>query len=203
MANNVLKILLAGEGGQGVQTVSHVISRAAFLQGLNVSYMPNYGVEQRGGVSLGYIQVGIGIIGFPKFSKADYIVNMRQRAIERIGRYVDNDTLYIYDSDLINSVELNKTIAQKLPIPATSTASSKLSPQAFNMILAGAILAEIEIIERKYVEEALEIVLANKYKAKPQLRNFNKKALDLGAKLAKEAFSPSKKTSILDRLGDK
>lgn len=203
MENRVYKVLLAGEGGQGVQTIGHVLARAAFEQGLNVAYMPNYGVEQRGGVSLGYLQIGTGIIGFPKFSKADYIVNMRSRAIERIIQYVDSDTLYIYDSDLINNSELKTTNAQKLPIAATSTASSRLSPQIFNMILTGAILYELKVIERIYVEKALDIILAKKYKEKPQLRNFNKKALEIGAKLAKEAFSPVKKTSVLDRLGDK
>jgi 2-oxoglutarate ferredoxin oxidoreductase subunit gamma len=48
----IKKIIIAGEGGQGIQTIAHAFARAAFLDDLNVSFMPNYGVEQRGGVSL-------------------------------------------------------------------------------------------------------------------------------------------------------
>jgi 2-oxoglutarate ferredoxin oxidoreductase subunit gamma len=189
VAKEVLRILIAGEGGQGVQTVSHVLVEAAFSAGLHVSYMPNYGVEQRGGVSLGFLQVGTGIIGFPKFSTADIIVNMRERAVDRIARYVGPETLYIYDSDLISGQALAKTAAEKLPIAATTMASDKLSPEVFNMILAGALMSELKVIPKKAVEEALEKRFEAKYKKKPQLRNLNKKALEIGEKLAKEVYA--------------
>lgn len=188
MNREVYRILIAGEGGQGVQTMGHVLAEAAFLTGLHVAYMPNYGVEQRGGVSLAFIQIGTGVIGFPKFSTADIIVNMRARAINRIDEYVGDDTLYIYDSDLITGVELAQVAAEKLAIPATSKASEKLSPKVFNMIMLGALASELNVLKQKNLEGALEKELADKYIKKPQLRNFNKKALDLGEKMAREAY---------------
>ncbi len=190
MVKNHYKILIAGEGGQGVQALCHVLTRAAFEADLNVVYMPNYGVEQRGGVSLGFLQLGKEVIGFPKFEKADIIVNMRDRAIDRVSEYIGEDTLYIYDSDLITGSELRDVSAEKLAIPATSIASSKLSPAVFNMVLAGALLSEIHLLSRRQVETALEEVLGYKYKQKPQLRNLNKKALEYGEKLAREAYEP-------------
>ena len=57
--NKNIKILIAGEGGQGVQTISKVLTETAYHKGLEISFVPNYGVEQRGGVSLGYIKFGI------------------------------------------------------------------------------------------------------------------------------------------------
>lgn len=191
MNKPVLRILIAGEGGQGVQTIAHVLAEAAFAADLHVAYMPNYGVEQRGGVSLAFLQIGTGIIGFPKFSTADIIVNMRARAISRIDEYVGDNTLYIYDSDLIQGSELRHVAAEKLAIPATSVASEKLSPKVFNMIMLGALVSELNTLSVKDLEAALETELAGKYVKKPQLRNFNKKALDMGIKLAKEAYSSS------------
>ena len=197
MNSQVYKILIAGEGGQGVQTIGHVLARAAFDEGLNVAFMPNYGVEQRGGVSLAYLQIGSGPIGFPKFSKADIIINMRSRAIERIMKYVDSGTLYIYDSDLIKSSELKSVFSEKLPIAATGLASSKLEPKVFNMILCGALIAEIEGLSQSAVEKAANFVLAAKYKKKPELKNLNHKAIDLGVKAAKEAYLGPKASTAL------
>jgi 2-oxoglutarate ferredoxin oxidoreductase subunit gamma len=187
----VYRILIAGEGGQGVQTMAHVLTRAAFDAGLHVAFMPNYGVEQRGGVSLGFVQLGTGVIGFPKFSTADIIINMRSRAITRIDKYVGDETLYIYDRDLISGLELAHVKAEKLAIAATSKATEKLSPKVFNMIMLGALLSELDSLKTKYLEAALEIELADKYAKKPQLRNFNKKALEIGEKMAKEAYTSS------------
>lgn len=188
MNKEVYRILIAGEGGQGVQTIAHVLTEAAYHAGLHVAYMPNYGVEQRGGVSLGFIQLGTGVIGFPKFSTADIIINLRERAIPRIGEYVGENTLYIYDSDLISGVELKHVKAEKLAIPATSKASEKLTAKVFNVIMLGALVSELDVLTVKNLEAALEEELADKYIKQPQLRNFNKKALDLGIKMAKEAY---------------
>lgn len=191
MVRDVYKVLIAGEGGQGIQALAHTLAKAAFDAGLNVVYLPNFGVEQRGGVSLGFLQFGNGVIGFPRFTKADIIINMRDRAIDRVNEYVGDETLYIYDSDLITGFELRDVAAEKIAIPATSTATNKLSPAVFNMILAGALLTEIPILTTKIVEEALEQQFGKKYLEQPQLRSLNTKALEIGERLAKEAYNSS------------
>jgi 2-oxoglutarate ferredoxin oxidoreductase subunit gamma len=188
MKKKNFKIIIAGEGGQGVQSIAHAFANAAFEAGLNITFMPNYGVEQRGGVSLGFLQFGQDVIGFPKINKADILVVMCERAILRTEIYLDKKTLYIYDADLIESRKLASIPAEKLPVPATSVASDKLDPKVFNMILAGAILSETPILKQEHLEKGLEKVFADKYKQKPQLRNLNKRALQLGQQLAKDAY---------------
>ena len=61
------KILIAGEGGQGVQSLSKILLDILNNKDFHISFVPNYGVEQRGGVSLGYIQFGTENIYYPKF----------------------------------------------------------------------------------------------------------------------------------------
>ena len=188
MKKNNYKIVFAGEGGQGVQSVANVFARAAYYAGLNISYIPNYGVEQRGGVSLGFLQFGKDVIGFPKFKKADIMVVMCERAIERTEDYHDDNTLYIYDVDLIPSSKLSHIAAEKLPVQASSVAAEKLEPKVFNMVLAGALLSEIPMLKFEDLEKGMEDVLADKFKKKAQLRNLNKRALQLGARMANEAY---------------
>jgi 2-oxoglutarate ferredoxin oxidoreductase subunit gamma len=194
---NIYKVIIAGEGGQGVQSIAHILTNSAFATGLNVAFIPNYGVEQRGGISLGFIQFGKGVIGFPKFAKADILLVMCERAIERTKQYIESETLYIYDSDLIHSSKLADIRTQKLPIPATSTANEKLETKVFNMVLLGAILAETGLIKREIVETELEKYFAEKYKEKPQLRHFNKEAIQFGEKLAKEAYTINRQQSAI------
>lgn len=188
MESKIYRIIIAGEGGQGVQVLAHAFAQAAFEANLHVSYMPNYGVEQRGGVSLGFLQFGKGVIGFPKFQTADILVVMCSRAIERTKQYVGENTIYIYDSSQIESKEVAEIVAEKLPIPATEYATNKLIPKVFNMILAGAIISEVNVLSRADIEKSLDKFFTDKYKKQPQLRHFNKKALSLGAELAKKAY---------------
>lgn len=185
---DVYKIIIAGEGGQGVQVLAHAFAKAAFDKGLHVAYMPNYGVEQRGGVSLGYLQFGKGVIGFPKFSKADIIVVLCERAVERVQQYVGDDTLYIFDSSQVDPSHLSEVYAEKLAVPATEAAAKRLTPKVFNMVMAGALLSEIKEITLPAMEKALDDMFADKYKAKPELRHLNQRALSLGEQLAKNAY---------------
>lgn len=84
----LMKILIAGDGGQGVQTIAKIISEAAFEAGREVSVVPNYGVEQRGGMSLAYLQIGSEPIVYQKFSRPDLLVLMSEKARPRVAAYL-------------------------------------------------------------------------------------------------------------------
>ena len=68
------KITLAGEGGQGVQAIAQIMVNAAFNEGKNACYLPNFGLEQRGGVSLSFVQISDSEIGAPKFKISDIVI---------------------------------------------------------------------------------------------------------------------------------
>ncbi|MEW6227453.1 MAG: 2-oxoacid:acceptor oxidoreductase family protein [Bacillota bacterium] len=96
-----VKIALAGEGGQGVQLVGEVLALAGFLSGIESLYIPNFGVEQRGGVSLAYVQLSKRPIGSPKFRHADALVALSNRSIDRTRSLVGPGTLLMYDSSSV------------------------------------------------------------------------------------------------------
>jgi len=92
------RIVVAGEGGQGVQLIGEILAESAYRAGKEALYIPNFGVEQRGGVSIAMVQIANGPIAAPKFEKADVLVPLSRRAMERTKRYIHSDTIYIYDN---------------------------------------------------------------------------------------------------------
>lgn len=106
----VIKIAIAGEGGQGVQSIAEILAEAANEEGKNALYIPNFGVEQRGGVSIAFVQISDGDIGAPKFQKADILIPVSPRAVARTAMYAGKDTVYIYDNSLIQPGEVGDNI---------------------------------------------------------------------------------------------
>lgn len=106
----VIKIALAGEGGQGVQSIAEILAEAANAGGKQAIYIPNFGVEQRGGVSIAYVQISDDAIGAPKFQKADILIPLSPRAVKRTRMHAGRDTIYIYDNSLVTVGEVNDNI---------------------------------------------------------------------------------------------
>jgi len=196
-----LRLIITGEGGQGVQSVGIIIAKAAFCSGKLATYLPNYGTEQRGGVSVAYVQICscdeklkscICQIGFPKFDKADILINFRERAVKRTAKYVSKDTIYLYDSNLVNSNSLKGLDCNKIAIPAERIASTKLEPKVFNMVILGALIEETGILNNKIVQEVMDEFFNEKYKKKPELKHLNRKALQIGIDMIQKIKNNSK-----------
>lgn len=185
MAKTV-KIALAGEGGQGVQSVAGIMVEAANDEGREALYIPNFGVEQRGGVSVAFCQISDEKVGSPKFKFADLIIALSDRAVRRTKQYVNQDTVFLYDTSIENIEGDLPTNAKKvLAIPALEIAKKELHPRVFNVIIMGAAIAATNIIPMEGAKKALEKKLGYKFEKDPKLRELNFIALDKGAELVK------------------
>jgi 2-oxoglutarate ferredoxin oxidoreductase subunit gamma len=179
MKKKDLKILIAGEGGQGVQTVAEVLAQAAFREGFWVSYIPNFGVEQRGGVSLAFVVIDKEKMPvFPKFDTADIIVVLCQRAVPRIKRYIGKNTIFIYEKSMVDS-------KRGIGLDLIKIAKEKLNLRVFNMIVLGILLNFIKI-SQKNIEKTLIDVLGVKFKKNKDLKELNLKAINLGKSLLED-----------------
>lgn len=185
MANTV-KIALAGEGGQGVQSVAGIMVEAAYDEGREALYIPNFGVEQRGGVSVAYCQISDEKVGSPKFQYADLIIALSGRSIRRTLQYVNQDTVFIYDASIEDAEQdLPKNAKKVLAIPALEVAKKELHPRVFNVIIMGAAIEATKVIDMEQAKKALEKKLGYKFEQDPKLRDLNFKALAKGAELVK------------------
>ena len=183
-----VKIILAGEGGQGVQSVAEILAEAANEEGKEALYIPNFGVEQRGGVSVAFLQVGDERIGAPKFQTGDVVVALSRRAIPRTRQYVGKNTIFLYDANIEGAErELQRHAKRILAIPAISLAKNELHPRVFNVIILGVIVKLTGVVSEDDAKNALESRLKYKFDKEPELRELNYKAIERGMGLAAEA----------------
>ncbi len=186
---SLVKIALAGEGGQGVQSVAEIIAEAAYSEKKQTIYIPNFGLEQRGGVSIAFIQVSDERIGAPKFNKADVVIALSARAIGRTNIYSDENTLFVYDEGFeIDEDELPKEAKKIIGIPAIEKANQELHPRVFNVIIMGAVIGLTKVVSFEAAKDALESRLGYKFEENPNLRELNYKALEIGQQLAEESL---------------
>lgn len=188
MMANAIKIVLAGEGGQGVQSVAEIIAEAANEEGKECLYIPNFGVEQRGGVSVAFVQISDEAIGAPKFSTGDIVVALSDRALFRTKQYVGPQTIFVYDTSIdVPKDALPAAAAKILGIPAVEISKNELHPRVFNIIIMGAVVGATSVISREDAKRAIEHKLAAKFEKQPKLREQNFSAIDRGIDLVTRA----------------
>lgn len=186
---SLVRIALAGEGGQGVQSVAEIIAEAAYNEKKQTIYIPNFGLEQRGGVSIAFIQVSDERIGAPKFNKADVVIALSERAVGRTTVYSDENTLYVYDESFnMKEEDFPKAEKKILGIPAIDKANQELHPRVFNIIIMGAVIGLTNVVSFEAAKEALENKLGYKFEKNPSLRELNYKALEMGKQMAEESL---------------
>jgi 2-oxoglutarate ferredoxin oxidoreductase subunit gamma len=182
-----IKMVLAGEGGQGVQSIAEILAEAVNEEGRQALYIPNFGVEQRGGVSVAFLQISDYPIGSPKFEKGDIVAALSDRAVHRTAQYVGPETTFIYDSAIEDVAGiLPKNTAIVLPVPAMEVAKKEFKPRVFNIVIIGALIGASGIISLERAKAAIEKKLGYKFEKQPQLRDLNFKALDRGFELSRE-----------------
>lgn len=187
---SLIRIALAGEGGQGVQSVAEIIAEAAYEAGKQTIYIPNFGLEQRGGVSIAFIQVSEQRIGAPKFNKADVVIALSERAVGRTAEYSDENTLFVYDNGFaVPPEDFPKKAKKIIAIPAIDTANNELHPRVFNIIIMGAVIGLTNVVSFEGAQAALEHKLGYKFEKDPKLRELNFKAMEIGKKLAEESLA--------------
>lgn len=209
----VIKVALAGEGGQGVQSIAEILAEAANDEGKNALYIPNFGVEQRGGVSIAFVQISDGAIGAPKFQKADILIPLSPRSVKRTRMYAGEDTIYIYDNSLVQEGEVNDNIVGLQyfdvtpPCPTAEHPNSDLQadliagePKTCSFTKPGPGVNEADIPK---VKKVIAIPANDIAKNELHPRVFN--MIVLGAVIAATGVLPMEtiKTALETKLGDK
>jgi 2-oxoglutarate ferredoxin oxidoreductase subunit gamma len=186
MKKQINKILLAGEGGQGVQTMAKVLAQLFVDLDFNVSYIPQFGPEQRGTPSVSFIQYSKNKIACPRYEKADLIVVLRRRALSQIERFIDKDTEIIFDSSTIPRKLIQQNNSFVFGIPATKIAEEKFSHSVLNVIVLGVMSKTYLDIPKEVLWNIIEKQLSKKFAKKPELKKQNQAALDLSYEIELE-----------------
>lgn len=207
-----IKILLAGEGGQGVQTIAKIITETVARSKKEVLYIPYFGVEQRGTPSISFVTLSDKKIHYPRFKTADIAVVVITRAINKASEYISPNTEVIFDNSSTDHNKFPKKAMKLKALPATKIAADKFSQKSFNMIILGVLAKRLEL-KLETVWEVTEENLANKLKD-ATVRENNRMALEYGynavleqgkfskaiyeTKKTKNIYKNSQKVAVID-----
>ncbi|MEI6499132.1 MAG: 2-oxoacid:acceptor oxidoreductase family protein [bacterium] len=180
----MIKILLAGEGGQGIQTIAKALANAAVEAGKECTYIPAFGVEQRGTPSIAFITVSADEIRYPRFDAADFVIILQKRAISAVVDYISPNTKVIFDSSTIAASDLPKKAIKIYGIPATKYAYEKFTPRAFNVLVLGK-LTKILDVSSEAAWKVIMKLLGKKFKT-PEIEAKNREAFQFGREVVFE-----------------
>jgi len=150
------RIIIAGSGGQGVMLLGKVIAQAAMRQGSQVTYLPAYGAEVRGGTSHCMITISDQPIGSPYVSKADSLIILNNPSLEKFKGKVKKNGLLVLNSSLAKIDKLAKV--KILQFPFTDIAIKLGNIKVANMVALGSYLAAKKIIEIKNMLEVFKFM---------------------------------------------
>ena len=149
------EILLAGLGGQGVQSAGDILARACTKAGMHVSLLPSYGAEARGTLIRSELVISNEEIVYPGVLEPDVFVAFSQQAYDYFLSTVTPETVIFYDSASVAPVAANAAPVKHHPIPAMEAASSAGNEKAANMVMLGAVAASTELIPVDGLKEML------------------------------------------------
>jgi len=187
--NKTVKLILSGEGGQGIQTIAKALVATAVEGGLKVSYLPSFGVEQRGTPSIAYVIISGANINYPRFEEADIVMTLANRAVPRVNKFITPNTDVLFDSSVIKSNTLSRMAVHKLGIPATALSHEKFNPRSYNVLMYGILINMLKLDSGKSWT-AIKNQLKDKFKTK-KIEDDNHDAYEFGleAVLEKKRFS--------------
>lgn len=177
------EILISGFGGQGVLSMGKILAYAALMEGKEVSWMPAYGPEQRGGTANVTVIVSDTPISSPILSTYDSAIILNQPSLEKFESKIKPGGTLIYDGYGINTPP-TRTDITIYRIDAMDAAAEMNLIKTFNMIVLGGLLKVHPIVSIESVLTALRKTLPKRHhKLIPQ----NEEAIKMGMEIIKEA----------------
>ena len=171
------QMLFSGFGGQGILFAGKFIAYKGLMEEKQVSWLPSYGPEMRGGTASCSVIVSDEPVGSPIVSKPDVLVAMNLPSLDKFEATVAPGGMIFADSTLIER-KVERTDVQVFYIPATQLASENEVPTLANMIIVGKILKELGEYDEEKISNALKKVISAK---RADMLEINLKAMRIGA----------------------
>ena len=168
--------LIAGFGGQGVLFAGKFLVNKGMMEGKEVSWLPSYGPEMRGGTANCSVIVSDEPVGSPIVSHPDVLVAMNLPSLDKYEDAVVPGGKIFVDSTLIER-KVNRTDVDVYYVPATRLASENNMGNLANMIITGKVIEALGEFDEEGVKAALGQVVSV---MRPEMFDINMKALALG-----------------------
>lgn len=177
-----LSIIISGFGGQGTLFAGQVLAYASMDNGLDVTWIPSYGPEMRGGTANCTVIVSDQAIGSPLVRNPDVVLALNLPSVDKYEKLVPDDGVLIANSSLVNR-DIERKSIRSIMIPANEIAEELGLPRLANMVMVGALAAAKPFLPLDAIKKALEDHLPERHQ-KTLPMNFA--AMDKGYKFAEK-----------------
>ena len=171
------QFLFSGFGGQGILFAGKFVAYKGLTEDKQVSWLPSYGPEMRGGTASCSVIISDEPVGSPIVSKPDVLVALNFPSLDRFEKDVKPGGYIFAESTLIER-KVERDDVNVFYIPATQLASDNGIPTLANMIVMGKMLKELGDYTAQGIENGLAKVISAK---RADMKELNVKALELGA----------------------
>ncbi len=170
------EIIIAGFGGQGVLSMGKILAYSGLMEDKEVTWMPAYGPEQRGGTANVTVIVSDERISSPILSKFDVAIVLNQPSLEKFEPRLKVGGILIYDGYGIINPPVREDISV-YRIDAMDKAAEMKNPKVFNMIVLGGLLKVCPMVSTEGLNKALFKTLPERYH---NLISLNMQAVEQG-----------------------
>ncbi len=181
------RVIVAGFGGQGILMLGKLLAYAGMKEGRQVTWLPSYGPEMRGGTANCNVIISDDPIGAPTVTEATCVIAMNLPSLARFESFVEPGGWLLLNRSLVPQDPARRDI-QVLAVPAGSLAQQHGSPRVANVVMLGAFLALTQAVGPASVAAAITDVLGP---AKQHLLGLNLNALEAGRAFATKVPVPS------------
>ena len=177
-----IEIIIAGFGGQGVLSMGKILAYSGLLENKEVTWMPAYGPEQRGGTANVTVIVSDERISSPIHSKYDVAIVLNQPSLDKFMPKLKPGGILIYDGfGIVNPPQRDDIRIYR--VDAMDKAAEMKNAKVFNMIVLGALLKVCPIVSTDGLQKALYKTLPERHHG---LIPLNMQAVEEGMKLVNE-----------------
>lgn len=174
------EIIIAGFGGQGVLSMGKILAYSAIMQDMEVTWMPSYGPEMRGGTANVCVIISDKSIGSPIVTRYDTAIILNQQSMDKFEQAIKPGGLLVYDPSGI-SRHPERTDISICRIDAIDVAAQIGNAKVYNMAVLGAFLRMKPVVTLENVEKGLGKSIPARYS---DMIALNRKAIEAGIEKA-------------------
>ncbi|RTZ93820.1 MAG: 2-oxoacid:ferredoxin oxidoreductase subunit gamma [Deltaproteobacteria bacterium] len=155
-------VIMAGFGGQGILLIGNMLAYAGLEEGKQVTYMPAYGVEMRGGTANCTVVVADEPIGSPIVGKPDAVIVMNLPSLKKFESWIKPGGILLFNTSLVPTEQQKRTDITAYPVPANDLATEMGNARLANMILIGAYVAATGVVSQDSLINSLSKVISER-----------------------------------------
>lgn len=155
-------VFIAGAGGQGILLIGNLLAEAAMGEGREVTFLPSYGVEMRGGNANCTVVISDKEIGSPSVNSPQTLIAMSKKAVDLYEPKVMAEGILILNTSLVPDREAKRDDVEVLGFPFNDIADELGNARLANMVALGVYVGKVGVVEVESLEEGLSEVLSER-----------------------------------------